>query len=191
MSGAKDPMADSNRGQPTGSSSTGEPEFLVVGRLHRPHGVRGEIVMEVVTDFPERLKPGMLVFVGEDHQPQQVASLRPHDLALIVSFSGFNTPEDIGRLRNHTVYVRTADRPALAEGEYYHHQILGLKVIEEDGNALGFLTDILETGANDVYIVQPEGGGREILLPAISDVVREIDLEQGTMTVRLLPGLLA
>ena len=147
--------------------------------------------MEVVTDFPERLHTGMVVYVGEDHQPQHVASLRPHDLVLLISFSGYDTPEDIGRLRNQTVYVRTEDRPALAEGEYYHHQILGLKVIEENGNALGILTDILETGANDVYIVQPAGGGREILLPAISDVVREIDLEQGTMTVHLLPGLIA
>lgn len=190
MSGEKDPVADNNRGQPSGSPTMGEPEFLVVGKLHRPHGVRGEIVMEVVTDFPERLQPGMVLFVGEDHQPQHVVSLRPHNLALLVSFSGFDTPEDIGRLRNHTVYVRTADRPALAEGEYYHHQIIGLKVIEENGNALGILTDILETGANDVYIVQPEGGGREILLPAIKDVVREIDLEQGTMTVHLLPGLI-
>ena len=191
MSGEKDPLADNNRGQPAGSSTTGEPEFLVVGKLHRPHGVRGEIVMEVVTDFPERLHTGMVVYVGEDHQPQHVASLRPHDLVLLISFSGYDTPEDIGRLRNQTVYVRTEDRPALAEGEYYHHQILGLKVIEENGNALGILTDILETGANDVYIVQPAGGGREILLPAISEVVREIDLEQGTMTVHLLPGLIA
>ena len=182
-------MADDSLKQPAGSPGPGGPEYLVVGKLRRPHGVNGEIVMEIVTDFPERLRPGTLVFVGETHQPQRISRLRPMDMALLVSFKEFDSPESVGQLRNQTVYVRTEDRPALAEGEYYHHQILGLRVVEEDGNFLGTLSDILVTGANDVYSVQPEGGGKEILLPAIADVVREINLEQGTMTVRLLPGL--
>ena len=93
-------------------------------------------------------------------------------------------------MRNELVYVRADDRPPLAEGEYYHHELIGLRVVDESGDILGILVQILDTRANDVYVVRPQAGP-EILLPAIESVILDIDLEKGEIRVHLLPGLIA
>lgn len=173
----------------TGSPTVGEPEYLVVGFLRRPHGVKGEILMDVHTDFPERLKTGQTVFVGDSYQPTVMASLRPHAAGMLVRFRGIKTPEEAGLYRNTWVYVPTADRPALPEGEYYHHQLIGLNVVSDEGHELGVLVDVLKTGANDVYVVRNEDG-REILLPAIPPVILEVRLADHQMRVHLLDGLI-
>jgi 16S rRNA processing protein RimM len=173
----------------TGSPTVGEPEYLVVGILRRPHGVKGELLMGIHTDFPERLKAGKTVFVGDSYQPMVIASLRPHAAGLLLRFRGVKTPEDAGHYRNTWVYVLTADRPELPEGEYYHHQLIGLTVVTDEGRDLGVLVDILETGANDVYVVR-DAGGTETLLPAIPSVILEIRLADRQMSVHLLDGLI-
>jgi 16S rRNA processing protein RimM len=186
MAGAQRSQAQK---QPTGSPPDGEPAFLVVGKLRRSHGVRGEILMQVITDFPERLKAGMTVYLGEQHQPERIRSRRNHGQGLLLAFDGYTSPEAVGELRNALVYVPTADRPPLLDGEYYHHQLLGLRVIGEDGGELGRISEILSTAAHDIYIVRGESGS-EILLPAIDDVILEIDLEKGELRAHLLPGLI-
>ncbi len=175
--------------QPAGSPSSGEPVFLVVGMLRRPHGMRGEILMDILTDFPERLQAGKVVFVGEDHQEETIDKLREHGKALLISFKSYNTPEAVAELRNQWVFVRAEDLPALPEGEYYHHELIGLRVVDEDGNPLGVVTHILDTGANDVYVIQPESGP-EILIPAIDSVILNIDLRKAQIQVHILPGLI-
>ena len=175
--------------QPAGSPSPGEPVFLVVGKLHRPHGVRGEMIMEIITDFPERLRNGVVVYAGEEYQPLRIRSRREHSRGLLVSFDSHLDPEAAGRLRNQFVYVRADDRPPLAEGEYYHHQLLGLRVVSDEGQFLGRITKILDTTANEVYVVRPDSGP-EILLPAIEEVILVIDVDKGEMQVHVLPGLL-
>jgi len=173
----------------TGSPPVGEPEYLVVGFVRRPHGVKGEMLMTVHTDFPERLKTGMTLYAGEQYQPMIVASMRQHAKGLLIRFRGIKTPEDAGRLRNTWVYVPTADRPGLPEGEYYHHQLLGLSVIADDGQLLGKVVDIVETGANDVYVVLNEDGN-EVLLPAIPSVILDVELASRQIHVHLLDGLI-
>lgn len=173
----------------SGSSNSGEPEFLVVGKLGRPHGVRGEIVMDVYTEFPERLAPGVTVLVGPHYQPLQISKTRPHSRGMLLGFEGYQSREEIAELRNMLVQVRTADRPELPEGDYYHHQLLGLRVIEENGVGIGSITAIINTGANDVYVIQSESG-EEVLIPAIESVVKDIDLENNQVTIHLLPGLM-
>jgi 16S rRNA processing protein RimM len=172
-----------------GSPKRGEPVFLAVGKLRRSHGVRGEIIMDVLTDFPERLLNGMTLYVGSEYQPLRLRSQRAHGNALLVAFEGFENPEQASELRNQLVYVTTADRPHLPEGEYYHHQVIGLKVVSEQGEVFGKVTEILATGANDVYVVRPEIGA-EILIPAVDEFVLAVDLEGGEIRVRMAPGLL-
>lgn len=172
-----------------GSPLLGEPVFLVVGKLHRPFGLRGELLMGILTDFPERLRPGGMVYVGDDHIPLDIHAIHEHGRLLRMSFSGLTNPEEAGQYRNQFVYVRADDRPQLPQGEYYHHQIIGLHVVSDEGDILGILTNIIETGANDVYIVRTEND-REILLPAIESVILDIDLERSEMRVRVLPGLI-
>jgi len=173
----------------TGSPALGEPEYLVVGFLRRPHGVKGDLLMDVHTDFPERLKTGETVFVGDEYQPMVIASLKIVAVGMLVRFRGIKSPENAGQYRNTWVYVPTAGRPALPEGEYYHHQLIGLHVLTDDGQELGILVDILETGANDVYVVRA-ANGKETLLPAIPSVVLEIRLADCQMRVHLLDGLI-
>jgi 16S rRNA processing protein RimM len=173
----------------TGSPTVGEPEYLVVGFLRRPHGVRGEILMDLHTDFPERLKTGMTVFVGDDYRPVVIASRRPHTNGLLVRFRGIKSPEEAGLYRNTWVYVPVANRPELPAGEYYHHQLVGLTVVTNEGRELGVLADILETGANDVYVVRA-ADGKETLLPAIPAVILEVRLADRQMCVHLLDGLI-
>lgn len=101
---------------------------------------------------------------------------------MLIAFDGFDTPETAGTLRNQNVYVRTDQIPALPEGEYYHHDLLGLKVMDMAGNFLGTLDEILETGANDVYVIKDDAG-TEILIPAVPDFVLNINLETKVITV--------
>jgi 16S rRNA processing protein RimM len=155
-----------------------------VGRLRRPHGVKGELVMDVLTGFPERLHPGKEVYVGEERRPARIRSIRGHDKALLVSLEGVETPEAAGRFRNELVCISSAELPALPEGEFYHHELIGMQVLDEAGQALGELVYVLETGANDVYEVRTPDG-KELLLPAVDEVILEVDLEQRRMTVRL------
>ena len=173
----------------TGSPPNGEPEYLVVGFLRRPHGVKGEMLMDVHTDFPERLKTGMTVYLGDQYQPITIASLRGHAKGLLIRFRSIKTPEDAGLYRNTWMYVPTADRPPLPEGEYYHHQLIGLNVVTDENRELGTLVDIIETGANDVYLIRG-ADGKETLLPAIPPVILDINLADRQMCVHLLDGLI-
>ena len=173
----------------SGSSFPGEPEFLVVGKLGKPHGLQGEIVMDVYTDFPERIKPGVVVYVGMQFQPLQITKVRSHSRGLLLCFKGYQSRDEVAELRNLLVQVRTADRPELPNGEYYHHQLLGLQVIDENRYEVRTYHSIIETGANDVYVVQNESGA-ELLIPAIDSVILDINLEDNQVMLHLLPGLI-
>jgi len=178
-------MADTKN---SSGSPDGEPVYLVVGFLRRAHGVRGEIMMDLHTDFPERFQSGRKLFVGEEHKPVTLSNARPHAKGMLVKFKGVETPEDAGQLRNQWVYVRSTDVPNLPEGKLYQHELFGFEVVDEHGNGLGELVEIIETGANDVYVVRDESG-KEILLPAIPSVVLETDSSRRLMRVHLLEGL--
>jgi 16S rRNA processing protein RimM len=178
-------MAKSNE---TSGSPNGEPVYLVVGFLRRPHGLHGEIVMDLHTDFPERLRSGRRLLVGEEHKPLTLAGARQHQSGMLVKFKGIETPEDIGRYRNQWVYIKVSDAPPLPEGQIYQHELFGFKVVDENDNSLGELVEIIETGANNVYVVKDDSG-REILLPAIPSVILDLDVEHRSMRVHLLEGL--
>jgi 16S rRNA processing protein RimM len=180
--------APNKRAGNPGSPQQGEPVYLAVGLLRKPHGLRGDLLMEIYTDFPDRIRPGTSLLAGDKHQPLKITRRRPHNDGLIIGFEGIDTPEEAGRYRATVVYVPTADRPALPAGEYYHHEIIGLTVLDETGKTLGELTEIIITGANDVYVVKPPEGS-EILLPALKEVILAVDLPAKTMKVHLLPGL--
>lgn len=172
-----------------GPLSTGGPEYLVVGYLRRPHGVHGEMVMEVHTDFPERLKHGTQVYVSDEHRRMIISDIRFHKNGLIIKFKELSSPEEASLYRNQSVYVLTADRPKLPEGEYYHHELIGFSVVDEHGKFIGFLSEILQTGANDVYVVK-QAEGKEILIPVISSIILAVEFDLRQIRVRLIPGLL-
>lgn len=176
--------------QESGSSDTDEPVYLLVGKLHKPHGVRGEMRMSVWTDFPERLEPGKTVYLGGDYLPQVIASTRWHNELLLIAFQNITDRDEVGVFRNVEVFVDADDLPDLEEGEIYLHELIGMIVyLEGEDEAVGELTGVMETGANDVYIITKEDGS-EILIPAIDDVILSIDVEENEIEIRPLPGLL-
>jgi 16S rRNA processing protein RimM len=161
--------------------------LLAVGRVLRPHGVRGEMVLEVLTDFPERLAENETVYLGEAAAPRLLRRVRFHRSRLLIELEDCLTLEAAEALRGQLVQIKEAQVAPLPPGRYYQHQIIGLEVIADTGEELGKVTEILETGANDVYVVT--GAGGEVLLPALRSVVLEIDLAAHRMRVHLPEGL--
>lgn len=170
-----------------GSSDKNEPAYALIGRLQKTHGVKGEIAMRVITQFPERIRTGKKVYLGDDHQEISIVSLRWKNDLMLIRFEGIETPEVARQLTNKEVFSPIKKMPKLPEGEFYYHELIGLQVWEGD-EFLGEIMEILETGANDVYLIQAEGQP-ELLIPAIPDVIKEIDLEAKRMSVELLEGL--
>jgi 16S rRNA processing protein RimM len=179
-------MADA-KAKNTGSP-TGEPLYLSVGFLRRPHGVHGEIIMDLHTDFPERLRKGRKLFAGEEHKPMSLESIRTHGNGVLVKFKSIDTPEDAGQFRNQWVYAAMKDLPPLPEGQHYQHELLDFNVVDEEEKSLGVLKEIIETGANAVYVVRDDFG-KEILLPNIPSVILDLDFARRLMRVHLLDGL--
>ena len=149
-----------------GSSKSDEPVFLVTGKLRRPHGLKGAMHFDLISDFPERFEPGKIVYAGDKFQQLRIRDIRPHRKSFLISFEGYLDPESVGMFRNTMVYVKADQSPSLPDGEFYHHQLIGMEVTTEEGRNLGILTGILETGANDVLIVRTPSGP-DLLLPAI------------------------
>ena len=185
----KSAQGKSTKNQNAGSPKSGEPVFLAVGRFGKPHGIHGEISMQVYTDFPERLTPGPLVYIGPERRPQRLQSVRWHGNRLLIKFADYADREAVGELRNQWVLVPAEDSPPLPEGEYYHHELIGLEVRSAAGEVYGQITEILQTGANDVFIIRP-AGGKELLIPWTDEVIQDVDLSAGVVTIQMLPGLI-
>jgi 16S rRNA processing protein RimM len=165
-----------------------EPSFLIIGQITKPHGVRGDVRVMPYTELPERFTWLERVYVGETNpQPVAVESARLHQNMVLLKLAGTDNRQQAEALRGQWLLVPEAEALPLAEGEYYLYQLEGLQVFTEDGRFLGTLTNIIETKANNVFVVNGEQG--EILLPDISDVVQEIDFENGRIIVNMLPGL--
>lgn len=160
---------------------------MAVGRVVRPHGIRGDLVLEGPPDIVEQLAAVEAVYIGDAAAPHAVESVRRHRGRCLLRLAGCRDRTQAERFRGQIVQVAQTEVEPLAEGQYYHRQIVGLTAVTEAGEILGQVSAILETGANDVYVVSgPEG---EILLPAIDSVVKAVDLAAGRMVVHLLDGL--
>lgn len=147
--------------------------------------------MSVWTDYPEQLEPGLRVYAGKTHKPIHIRSVRWHGEDLLISFEEFAVREDVGLLRNQVLMVPVENLPPLPVGEVYIHEMIGMKVVDSDHDILlGEITEIIETGANDVFVIRGVQGS-EILLPDIDEVILAIDMERKEVRVHLLPGLIS
>lgn len=159
-----------------------DPEHLVVGRIVAPHGVRGEVRVAIETDDPERFARLERVYLGDERVPYAVEGARLHKGQALLRLRGIDDRDAAEAWRSAWVYVAFEDALPLDEDEYYHYQLVGLEAITDGGESLGRVAEILTTGANDVYVIRGPRG--ELLLPAIGEVVLEIDLEANRMVVR-------
>ena len=184
---------DSGNEGGSGGAHLPEPRFLAVGRVSRPHGVRGELRVVLLTDYPGRLGQHAYFYLASPDSPEivrryPVEKLRRHKKVLLLKLGGCDDRNGAEELRGQLVQIPTEEAVPLEEGEYYDFQLIGVKVEAESGESLGQVVEVLKTGANDVYIVRGSWG--EVLLPAVKDVVLKLDIEARQMVVNLLPGLL-
>jgi len=160
---------------------------IAVGRINSPWGVRGHVKVTPLTHNPERLAVGSAVYVaGELRKIRDVKSPRGFPCIL---FEGITSTDAANKLRDALIEIDEEELPALPEGEYYIHDLIGLRVVATTGEELGTLDDVLETGANDVYLVK-RPGQKDLLVPVIDDVVLDVDLDAGTVTIEVIPGLI-
>ncbi len=161
---------------------------MIIGRITRPHGVRGEVRVEILTDRPERFAWLTEVLVGKDNPvPVAVERVRLHKTVAILKLLHHDTRSQAEALRGQYLQVPIEEAIPLEEDEFFLYQLVGLQVQTEEGEALGELAEVLKTGANDVFIIHTPGG--ELLLPDIPDVILDIDLDTGRILVRIPAGL--
>lgn len=166
---------------------------MAVGRIIGAHGLTGELRVELHTDFPERFTPGSTVLMGTDLRPWTVEGAREHRGMILLVLAGVVGRTMAEELRDEWLFIPETEAMPLPEGDFWVHDIIGLVVVDEAGQPIGRVTDVLQTGANDVYIIAPAENinkGKELLIPAIAEVIQRVDVAGGTMTIRLIPGLL-
>ena len=174
--------SSSKSARPSGEVPAG---YLAVGRVLAPFGVHGEIKVEPLAP-PQTFDTGRSVTLGAERR--EIESSRRHKGAVLLKLAGIDTPEDIAGYRNEYLQVPEADLAALAEGEYYRYELIGLRVVSTEGEELGEIAEVLERPANDVFVVRGPKG--EALIPAVEEIVREVDVEGGVVTIEVVPGLL-
>ena len=162
------------------------PGYVAIGRVGAPWGVRGAVKVSPLADSRELFAPGRGVTVSG--QRRVIASARWQKGLVYLRLSGIEDREAAAELGGRLLAIAESELEPLPEGQYYRFQLIGLSVVSTDAEELGRVTEVLSTGANDVYVVRGDRG--EILLPATDEVVREIDLESGRMLIDVLPGLL-
>ena len=155
------------------------------------YGLRGEVKIHPLTDYPERFSTLSRVFLVIDDKRalMEVEKARPHGANHLIKLKNIDSREAADALRGQYLMIPEDEVFPLPEGCYYHFQLQGLVVYDEELGCLGNLTGILETGANDVYVIKSDQYG-EVLIPAIPEVVLQVDLKENIMRIRLLPGLI-
>lgn len=166
-------------------------EFLRVGVISSTHGVRGEVKVYPTTDDPERFRDlkKVILDTGKEHQELEISGVKFFKNQVILKFKGYDSINEIEKYKGMDLLVSRADAVPLGEHENFIVDLLQMTVVTDTGETLGTLTDVLKTGANDVYVVEtPEK--KEILLPAIRDCILQVDVEAKRMLVHVLEGFL-
>ena len=166
-------------------TNQGSPADVVVGRILKPVGLQGEVRVGVASDAPKRFAPGAVLHI--EGNPYHILSMRPMPKGLVLKLEGVNSYSEAAALRDKALYVEESQVPPAPQGSYYHYQVLGMQVYTCKEEYLGEVTEIIQTGSNDVYVLTK--GERGVLVPAVDSVVMEIDVKAGRMTVDLPEGL--
>lgn len=162
-------------------------QYLEAGKIVTTHGIRGEVKIMPYTDFPELLCEFDRLFIGKEHREINIERSRVFKNTVIAKLEGIDTPEAAEKLRNKILYMHRDDLE-LDDDTYFIQDLIGMEVRDADsGQVYGRLDDVMQTGANDVYVIK--GEDKEYLVPAIADVIVSTDLENDVMTIRPLEGL--
>lgn len=166
-------------------------DFFKVGIITSTHGVHGEVKVFPTTDDPKRFKrlKEIMMVNGKDTRVLEIESVKFFKQMVILKFKGLDNMNDVEKFRQATLHVDRQHAVRLSKDEYFIADLIDIAVQDEEGKKLGILTDVMETGANDVYVISMEDG-RELLLPAIKQCILHVDMGERIMTVHVLEGLL-
>ena len=166
-------------------------QVFQVGIISSTHGVRGEVKVFPTTDDMKRFKKlkEVLLDTGKETLTLEIEGVKFFKQFVILKFKGYDNIDDIVKYRGKSLFVTRENAVKLQKDEYFIADLIGLKVVNEDGSFAGVLKDVMETGANDVYIVESRDG-KEVLIPAIKDCILQVDFEKEQVLVHLLDGLL-
>ncbi|MEK4127047.1 MULTISPECIES: ribosome maturation factor RimM [Anoxybacillus] len=168
-------------------------KWFHVGKIVNTHGIRGEVRVISRTDFAEeRYKIGNVLYIFMENKPPvevKVASHRVHKSFDLLTFEGYDNINLVEPFKGAMIKIPETQLQPLNEGEYYFHEIIGCTVVTEDGEPIGEIKEILTPGANDVWVVKRKKGG-DVLIPYIDDVVKQVDVENKTITIHVMEGLL-
>lgn len=166
-------------------------DLLQVGIITSTHGVRGEVKVYPTTDDPRRFRrlKEVVLDTGREKLNLEIEGVKFFKQFVILKFKGLDNINDIEKYRQKSLYVTRKNAVRLQRDEYFIADLIGLKVQDEDGKEVGTVKDVIETGANDVYEVEM-ADGKSLLLPAIKQCILNVDVENGTMQVHVLEGLL-
>lgn len=168
-----------------------ETEWATIGHIVAPFGIRGELKVYSMTDIPNRFAQLETIYLGPEHTPRRIISARPHKGEIVVlRLQGVNDANTADTLRNVALMIPASQLAQLPPDSYYYHDILGLQVVTLQGRIIGTIVDIIETAGNDVYVIRAQESGKEILIPAIKDVVKQVDLIRRMMYIDPMQGLL-
>lgn len=167
-------------------------DLLQVGVITTTHGIKGEVKVFPTTDDVERYSylKQVVLDTGKEKIDLEIERVKYFKQFVIVKFKGINDINDIEMYKGKSLYVTRENAVELEEGEYFIADLIDLKVVTDEGKDFGTLVDVMQTGANDVYVVETFEDKKEVLLPAIKDCVLDVDLEKGIMTVHIMEGLL-
>jgi 16S rRNA processing protein RimM len=165
--------------------------LITIGKAVKPFGVKGEMKIKPMTDFPERFKDLRRVYLVSPAGRElvcEVQSSRDAGGVPYLLFSGYDSPEKAMTLNGWFLKVPEEDAVPLPEGSYYWFELVGMEVVSESGEKLGTITEVFETGSNDIYVMKQ--GRREIYLPATKEIVKHIDRKAKRMVIHLVDGLM-
>ncbi|MGN1159218.1 MAG: ribosome maturation factor RimM [Lachnospiraceae bacterium] len=166
-------------------------DLFRIGSIATTHGVHGEVKVYPTTDDPGRYKKIKEVILdnGKEKKTAHIEQTKFFKQMVIVKFKEYHTMDEAEKLRGYELYVTREHAIPLKKNEYYIADLIGMTVLTDEGNELGIIEDVLQTGANDVYVVK-QTSGKEVLLPAIKDCILSVDVEAKMMKVHVLDGLL-
>ncbi|PLR77717.1 ribosome maturation factor RimM [Bacillus sp. V3-13] len=169
-------------------------KWFNVGKIVNTHGIKGEVRVISRTDFPEkRYKPGnrLYLFLGDDKEPVEltVASHRTHKNFDLLTFEGYENISEAEKMKGGLLKISESQLGSLDEGEFFFHEIIGCEVLTTAGEKIGIVKEILTPGANDVWVVKGKDG-KDILIPYIDDIVKEVDINEKTIVIEPMDGLL-
>ena len=166
-------------------------DFFQVGIISSTHGVKGEVKVYPTTDDPRRFRKlrEVMVDTGRERLVMEVEGVKFFKQFVILKFKGIDSLNEVEKYRKASLFVTRENAVRLSKNEYFIADLMGLRVRNEDEEEIGVLREVLETGANDVYILDMKDG-RELLLPAIKQCVLDVNIEEGFIKIHILDGLL-